>query len=137
MEENSKKLTNLDQIGEFGLIDLITKDFEIINDTTELSVGDDAAILDHKSEKSIVTTDMLVEGVHFDLSYFPLKHLGYKAVVASISDICAMNGISKQITVSIAVSILALLLALTGFGLWTAFGPKAAKLTDPWDDHDD
>ena len=104
MEENSKKLTNLDQIGEFGLIDLITKDFEIINDTTELSVGDDAAILDYKTDKSIVTTDMLVEGVHFDLSYFPLKHLGYKSVVASISDVCAMNGIAKQITVSIAVS---------------------------------
>ena len=67
MEENSKKLTNLDQIGEFGLIDSITKDFEIVNDTTELSVGDDAAILDYKNEKSIVTTDMLVEGVHFDL----------------------------------------------------------------------
>jgi thiamine-monophosphate kinase len=104
MEENSKKLTNLDQIGEFGLIDLITKDFDIVNDTTELSVGDDAAILDYKSDKSIITTDMLVEGVHFDLSYFPLKHLGYKSVVASISDICAMNGITKQITVSIAVS---------------------------------
>lgn len=104
MEENSKKLTNLDQIGEFGLIELITKNFEIVNDTTELSVGDDAAILDYKSDKSIVTTDMLVEGVHFDLSYFPLKHLGYKSVVASISDVCAMNGITKQITVSIAVS---------------------------------
>ena len=96
MEENSKKLTNLDQIGEFGLIDLITKDFEIINDTTELSVGDDAAILDYKTDKSIVTTDMLVEGVHFDLSYFPLKHLGYKSVVASISDVCAMNGIQNR-----------------------------------------
>ena len=104
MEENSKKLTNLDQIGEFGLIDSITKDFEIVNDTTELSVGDDAAILDYKSDKSIVTTDMLIEGVHFDLSYFPLKHLGYKSVVTSISDVCAMNGITKQITVSIAVS---------------------------------
>ena len=74
------------------------KDFEIVNESTELSIGDDAAILDYKNQKSIVTTDMLVEGVHFDLSYFPLKHLGYKAVVSSISDICAMYGIIKQIT---------------------------------------
>ena len=104
MKENKKKLTDLSHIGEFGLIDLITKDFEIVNESTELSIGDDAAILDYKNQKSIVTTDMLVEGVHFDLSYFPLKHLGYKAVVSSISDICAMYGITKQITVSIAVS---------------------------------
>ena len=103
-DKKNLKLTDLSSIGEFGLIDLITKDFEIINDTTELSVGDDAAILDYRTDKSIVTTDMLVEGVHFDLSYFPLKHLGYKSVVASISDVCAMNGITKQITVSIAVS---------------------------------
>ncbi len=104
MEENSKKLTDLDHIGEFGLIDMITKDFDTVNESTELSIGDDAAILDYKNQKSIVTTDMLIEGVHFDLSYFPLKHLGYKAVVSSISDICAMYGITKQITVSIAVS---------------------------------
>jgi thiamine-monophosphate kinase len=104
MKENKKKLTDLSHIGEFGLIDLITKDFEIVNESTELSIGDDAAILDYKNQKAIVTTDMLVEGVHFDLSYFPLKHLGYKAVVSSISDICAMYGIAKQITVSIAIS---------------------------------
>ena len=104
MKKNSEKLTDINQIGEFGLIDLITKDFEIVNDTTELSIGDDAAILNYKNQKTIVTTDMLVEGVHFDLSYFPLKHLGYKAVVSSISDICAMCGITQQITVSIAVS---------------------------------
>ena len=104
MTKNSEKLTDINQVGEFGLIDLITKDFEIVNDTTELSIGDDAAILNYKNQKTIVTTDMLVEGVHFDLSYFPLKHLGYKAVVSSISDICAMCGITQQITVSIAVS---------------------------------
>ena len=104
MEENSKKLTNLDQIGEFGLIDLITKDFEIINDTTELSVGDDAAILDYRADKSIVTTDMLVEGIHFDLMYMPLKHLGYKSVVVNLSDIYAMNATPKQITISLALS---------------------------------
>ena len=104
MEKRSENLTDLNQIGEFGLIDLITKDFKIVNDSTELSIGDDAAVLNYKNQKIIVTTDMLVEGVHFDLSYFPLKHLGYKAVISSISDICAMCGITKQITVSIAVS---------------------------------
>ena len=104
MEKSSEKLTDINQIGEFGLIDLITKDFEIVNDSTELSIGDDAAILNYKNQKTIVSTDMLVEGVHFDLSYFPLKHLGYKAVVSSISDICSMSGITKQITVSIAIS---------------------------------
>ena len=104
MKKRSENLTDLNQVGEFGLIDLITKDFEIVNDSTELSIGDDAAILNYKNQKIIVTTDMLVEGVHFDLSYFPLKHLGYKAVISSISDICAMCGITKQITVSIAVS---------------------------------
>ena len=99
MEKSSEKLTDINQIGEFGLIDLITKDFEIVNDSTELSIGDDAAILNYKNQKTIVSTDMLVEGVHFDLSYFPLKHLGYKAVVSSISDICSMNGITKQINI--------------------------------------
>ena len=104
MEKRSENLTDLNQIGEFGLIDLITKDFKIVNDSTELSIGDDAAVLNYKNQKIIVTTDMLVEGVHFDLSYFPLKHLGYKAVISSISDICAMCGTTKQITVSIAIS---------------------------------
>ena len=104
MSKKSKKLTDLNQIGEFGLIDIITQDFEMVNESTELSIGADAAILNYTNQKSIVSTDMLIEGVHFDLSYFPLKHLGYKAVVSSISDICAMFGITKQITVSIAVS---------------------------------
>ena len=104
MEKSSEKLTDINQIGEFGLIDLITNDFDIVNDSTELSIGDDAAILNYKNQKTIVSTDMLVEGVHFDLSYFPLKHLGYKAVVSSISDICSMYGTTKQITVSIAIS---------------------------------
>ena len=94
MEKSSEKLTDINQIGEFGLIDLITNDFDIVNDSTELSIGDDAAILNYKNQKTIVSTDMLVEGVHFDLSYFPLKHLGYKAVVSSISDICSMYGLS-------------------------------------------
>ena len=102
MEKSSEKLTDINQIGEFGLIDLITKDFEIVNDSTELSIGDDAAILNYKNQKTIVSTDMLVEGVHFDLSYFPLKHLGYKDVVSSISHRSSMKGITKQITLTIA-----------------------------------
>ena len=104
MEEKDQKFTNLDQIGEFGLIDILTKDFESNNKSTVLSIGDDAAVIDNSNEKTLISTDMLVEGVHFDLSYFPLKHLGYKAVISSISDIYAMNGICNQITVSIAVS---------------------------------
>ena len=104
MEEKDQKFTNLDQIGEFGLIDILTKDFESNNKSTVLSIGDDAAVIDNSKEKTLISTDMLVEGVHFDLSYFPLKHLGYKAVISSISDIYAMNGICNQITVSIAVS---------------------------------
>ena len=104
MEEKDQKFTNLDQIGEFGLIDILTKDFESNNKSTVLSIGDDAAVIDNSKEKTLISTDMLVEGLHFDLSYFPLKHLGYKAVISSISDIYAMNGICNQITVSIAVS---------------------------------
>ena len=104
MEEKDQKFTNLDQIGEFGLIDILTKDFESNNKSTVLSIGDDAAVIDNSKEKTLISTDMLVEGVHFDLSYFPLKHLGYKAVISSISDIYAMNGICNQITVSIAES---------------------------------
>ena len=104
MEEKDQKFTNLDQIGEFGLIDILTKNFESNNKSTVLSIGDDAAVIDNSKEKTLISTDMLVEGVHFDLSYFPLKHLGYKAVISSISDIYAMNGICNQITVSIAVS---------------------------------
>ena len=104
MEEKDQKFTSLDQIGEFGLIDMLTKDFESNNKSTVLSIGDDAAVIDNSKEKTLVSTDMLVEGVHFDLSYFPLKHLGYKAVISSISDIYAMNGVCNQITVSIAVS---------------------------------
>ena len=104
MEGKDQKFTNLDQIGEYGLIDILTKDFESNNKSTVLSIGDDAAVIDNSKEKTLISTDMLVEGVHFDLSYFPLKHLGYKAVISSISDIYAMNGICNQITVSIAVS---------------------------------
>jgi thiamine-monophosphate kinase len=100
-----KKLTNLNEIGEFGLIDRLTKSFENSNGTTVKGVGDDAAVL-YRDEAtfSLVSTDMLIEGVHFDLIYTPLKHLGYKAVVVNLSDICAMNGTPEQIVVSLAIS---------------------------------
>lgn len=105
MLENKDQIrTSLAQMGEFGLIDHITKSFHIHQKSTVKGIGDDAAVLDFKSKKAVVTTDLLVEGVHFDLSYMPLKHLGYKAVVVNISDVCAMNAVPTQITVSIALS---------------------------------
>ena len=104
MPKKSKKLTDIAEIGEFGLIELLTKEFISKNDSTLLSVGDDAAVIDFNKKNTLISTDMLVEGVHFDLSYFPLKHLGYKAITSSISDICAMNGICSQVTVSVAIS---------------------------------
>ena len=104
MHKKSKKLTDIAEIGEFGLIELLTKEFISKNDSTQLSVGDDAAVIDFNKKNTLISTDMLVEGVHFDLSYFPLKHLGYKAITSSISDICAMNGICSQVTVSVAIS---------------------------------
>jgi thiamine-monophosphate kinase len=94
--------TQYRSIREFGLIDHLTKNFEV-NQPLHKSIGDDAAILDFK-KKVVVSTDLLIEGVHFDLAYMPLKHLGYKAVVVNISDICAMNAKATQITVSVAVS---------------------------------
>ncbi|MBT8322465.1 MAG: thiamine-phosphate kinase [Eudoraea sp.] len=101
-KENSR--TSLQDIGEFGLIDHLTQHFKIIQPTTIRGVGDDAAVLRFKDEDTIVTTDLLVEGVHFDLGYMPLKHLGYKAVMVNLSDVYAMNAKATQITVSIAVS---------------------------------
>ena len=103
-ENKNNDLTSISKLGEFKLIEEITKTFEIVNDSTNLGIGDDAAVLDFKTNKVLVSTDMLVEGVHFDLGYTPLKHLGYKAVIANLSDIFAMNGICSQITVSIALS---------------------------------
>ena len=104
MPKKLKKLTDIAEIGEFGLIKLLSKEFISKNDSTQLSVGDDAAVIDFNKKNTLISTDMLVEGVHFDLSYFPLKHLGYKAITSSISDICAMNGICSQVTVSVAIS---------------------------------
>ncbi|WP_300433899.1 thiamine-phosphate kinase [Christiangramia sp.] len=105
MFENSQEnKTNLSELGEFGLIDHLTKNFKPKLDSTIKAIGDDAAVLDFKNKQSIITTDLLVEGVHFDLAYMPLKHLGYKAVMVNLSDVYAMNGKATQITVSIAVS---------------------------------
>ncbi len=105
MLENSSR-TELAQLGEFGLIKHLTQHIEIKNPSTVKGVGDDAAVINYTDGErvTLVTTDMLVEGVHFDLTYVPLKHLGYKSVVVNLSDIYAMNGNPKQITVSIALS---------------------------------
>ena len=100
----SPKLTSLSELGEFGLIDHLTKDLLIKNPSTLKGVGDDAAVIDTKGKILLLSTDLLVEGIHFDMTYTPLKHLGYKAAVVNFSDIAAMNGIPGQLTVSIAVS---------------------------------
>lgn len=99
------KLTEISQLGEFGLIDRLTKDLPHHNPSTVRSVGDDAAVLRYPGDvDELVTTDLLVEGIHFDLTYMPLKHLGYKAAVVNFSDIYAMNGHPRQIVVSLAIS---------------------------------
>lgn len=104
IEDKNPQRTSIAQLGEFGLIKHLTKNFEINQPSTLKSIGDDAAVLDFKDKKVVISTDLLIEGIHFDLSYMPLKHLGYKAVVVNISDICAMNAKATQITVSVAVS---------------------------------
>ena len=104
IEDKNQQRTQLSDLGEFGLIDHLTKNFNITQSSTVKGIGDDAAVLNFKNQKIVVTTDLLVEGVHFDLSYMPLKHLGYKAVIVNLSDVCAMNALPTQITVSIAVS---------------------------------
>lgn len=104
IENKDQSRTNIGQLGEFGLIEHLTQNFTIQNDSTNRGIGDDAAVLSFGDDKVVVSTDLLIEGVHFDLAYTPLKHLGYKAVVVNLSDICAMNAVPTQITVSIAVS---------------------------------
>ena len=104
IEDKNQHSTQLSDLGEFGLIDHLTKNFNINHTSTIKGIGDDAAVLEFKDKKIVVSTDLLVEGVHFDLSYMPLKHLGYKAVVVNLSDVYAMNAKATQITVSIAVS---------------------------------
>lgn len=96
--------TEIAELGEFGLIEHLTKEIKLTQQTTKMGVGDDAAIIDNKGKQTLVTTDLLLEGIHFDLMYSPLKHLGYKAAVVNFSDIYAMNGIPQQITVSLGIS---------------------------------
>lgn len=104
LEDKNPQRTNLSQLGEFGLINHLTRHFEMQQPSTQKGIGDDAAVLDFAGKKTVISTDLLIEGVHFDLAYMPLKHLGYKAVVVNLSDICAMNAQPTQITVSVAVS---------------------------------
>jgi len=104
LEDKSPKRTPLSELGEFGLIQHLSKNFNLKNKSSALGIGDDCAVIDVGSHFQLVTTDMLVEGVHFDMSYTPLKHLGYKSVVVNLSDIYAMNGLPQQITVSMALS---------------------------------
>ena len=102
MAENETEISTL---GEFGLIDRLTEGMSAVNESTVYGVGDDAAVLNYPSDRDIlVTTDMLLENVHFDLTYVPLKHLGYKSAIVNFSDICAMNGTPRQITVSLGIS---------------------------------
>ena len=102
---NTTKRTEISSLGEFGFVERLTKDITTVNKETVKGIGDDAAILQFGiDEEVLITTDLFMEGVHFDLTYFPLKHLGYKVVVANISDIYAMNGTPKQITVSLGIS---------------------------------
>jgi thiamine-monophosphate kinase len=100
----SEARTEISSLGEFGLIEHLTRNIEFQNATTILGVGDDAAVIDHFGKQTVVTTDLLIESVHFDLMYTPLKHLGYKSVVVNVSDIYAMNATPTHITVSIAIS---------------------------------
>ncbi|MBK8493528.1 MAG: thiamine-phosphate kinase [Saprospirales bacterium] len=104
MSNDQPKRTEISEIGEFGLIDHLTRGRKTVQPSTLFGVGDDAAVIDNGDHLTVVSTDLLVEGVHFDLMYYPLKHLGYKAVVVNLSDIYAMNAIPKQITVSMALS---------------------------------
>jgi thiamine-monophosphate kinase len=96
--------TEINELGEFGLIQHLTKNIELQNASSLVGVGDDAAVIDHFGKQTVITTDLLLEGVHFDLAYTPLKHLGYKSVVVNLSDVYAMNAIPTQITLSIGIS---------------------------------
>jgi thiamine-monophosphate kinase len=100
----SNERTEISTLGEFGLIDHLTKNIELQNASSVLGVGDDAAVIDHFGKQTVVTTDLLIEGVHFDLIYTPLRHLGYKSVIVNLSDIYAMNAVPTQLTISIGIS---------------------------------
>jgi thiamine-monophosphate kinase len=100
----SNQRTEISTLGEFGLIDHLTKNIELQNASSVLGVGDDAAVIDHFGRQTVVTTDLLIEGVHFDLGYTPLKHLGYKSVIVNLSDVYAMNAVPAQIIISLGIS---------------------------------
>ena len=104
LKDKDEERTSLAELGEFGLIKHLTDSVKLTHESTIKGIGDDAAVLDLGKKQALITTDLLVEGIHFDLSYMPLKHLGYKAVMVNLSDVFAMNGKATQITVSIAVS---------------------------------
>jgi len=104
LEDKNQQRTSLAELGEFGLIDHLTKNFILNHNSTIKGIGDDAAVLEFKSKNVVVTTDLLIENVHFDLGYMPLKHLGYKSIIVNLSDVYAMNAEATQVTVSIAVS---------------------------------
>ena len=101
---DNKEKTEVAALGEFGLIKHLTQNFKLLDNTSVKGIGDDAAVMDFAGKKTLISTDMLLEGVHFDLAYVPLKHLGYKAVQVNLSDIYAMNGTASQITFSIGIS---------------------------------
>src|SRR6195952_5547494 len=101
---DNKERTNIEALGEFGLINHLTKNIKLSQETTTKGVGDDSAVLDFSGKKTLISTDLLLEGIHFDLAYTPLKHLGYKAIQVNLSDIYAMNGTASQVTVSIGIS---------------------------------
>ena len=104
MDKNQEKRTEISELGEFGLIDHLTKKFQLKNPSTIKGIGDDAAVMSFGQLETVISTDLLLEGIHFDLMYVPMKHLGYKAVVVNVSDIYAMNAQPKQITVSLGIS---------------------------------
>lgn len=104
MQDNKAKGTDIASLGEFGLIKHLTKNIKLQHPSTKVGIGDDAAVLDYQNKRTVVTTDLLIEGIHFDLMYTPLKHLGYKAIAVNVSDVYAMNACPKQVTVSIAIS---------------------------------
>ncbi|MCY7310777.1 MAG: thiamine-phosphate kinase [Chitinophagaceae bacterium] len=100
----SNERTEISSLGEFGLIEHLTRNIELQNVSSVLGVGDDAAVIDHFGKQTVITTDLLIEGVHFDLTYTPLRHLGYKSVIVNISDVYAMNAVPTQITLSLGIS---------------------------------
>jgi len=118
----SENRTEISSLGEFGLIEHLTRNIEIQNASTVVGVGDDAAVIDHFGKQTVVTTDLLIEGIHFDLMYTPLQHLGYKSVIVNLSDVYAMNAMPTQITLSVGISNRISLEALDEFyeGVYTA-----------------